>query len=88
MKVVDMFSAGLPCLAKNYLCIEELVQDGKNGRLFETSEDLCDQLFDTLKAGPGNEILTKYRENLRDFAKDTWDDQWRQVILGQGVIKE
>jgi beta-1,4-mannosyltransferase len=25
MKVVDMFSAKLPCLAYNYLCIEELV---------------------------------------------------------------
>ena len=49
MKVVDMFSAQLPCLAYNYLCIEELVEDGKNGRLFDNSEQLSDQLFDTLK---------------------------------------
>ena len=82
-KVVDMFSAGLPCLAKNYLCIEELVQDGRNGRLFETSDDLCDQLFDALKAGPDGEILKRYRENLREFGRDdSWDDQWKEVILG------
>jgi beta-1,4-mannosyltransferase len=42
MKVVDMFSAGLPCLAKDYLCINELVEEGKNVRLFENSEDLCE----------------------------------------------
>ncbi len=82
-----MFSAGLPCLAKEYLCINELVEDGKNGRLFDNSEDLCDQLFDTLKAGlTNNELLTKYRENLKSFAKDTWDDQWKKVLIGQGVI--
>jgi beta-1,4-mannosyltransferase len=49
MKVVDMFSAQLPCLAYNYLCIEELVEEGKNGRLFDNAEQLSEQLFDTLK---------------------------------------
>lgn len=34
MKVVDMFSAKLPCIAYSYLCIDELVKDGENGRLF------------------------------------------------------
>ena len=88
MKVVDMFSARLPCLAKNYICIDELVQDGRNGRLFDNSEDLCEQLFETLKGGPGNEILSRYRENLQDFVKDTWDEQWKQVVIGQGVIRD
>ncbi len=38
MKVVDMFSASLPCIAFNYLCIDELVEDGKNGRLFDNAQ--------------------------------------------------
>jgi beta-1,4-mannosyltransferase len=42
MKVVDMFSARLPCLAIDYLCIGELVDDGKNGHLFKGDEELCD----------------------------------------------
>ena len=49
MKVVDMFSAKLPCLAYYYQCIDELVQDGTNGRLFNDAEELSNQLFDTLK---------------------------------------
>lgn len=49
MKVVDMFSAKLPCFAFRYQCIGELVQEGNNGKLFSTSEELCEQIFDTLK---------------------------------------
>jgi beta-1,4-mannosyltransferase len=41
MKVVDMFSAGLPCLAKDYMAVGELVQDKVNGRLFKTSAELA-----------------------------------------------
>ena len=41
MKVVDMFSARLPCLAYYYHCIEELVVDGTNGRLFNNQEELA-----------------------------------------------
>ena len=84
MKVVDMFSASLPCLAYDYNCIEELVEDGRNGRLFSNSEQLCDQLFDTLKGfhyTNKTEVLNKYRANLSDFGKDDWDSQWREVML-------
>jgi len=43
MKVVDMFSAGLPCLAiGNYASLTELVKDKENGRIFLSSEQLAD----------------------------------------------
>ena len=43
MKVVDMFSAGLPCLAiGNYASLPELVKDKENGRIFMSSEQLAD----------------------------------------------
>ena len=49
MKVVDMFSAGLPCLAiGGYPSVQELVKDGSDrssgkafGMLFSTSEELA-----------------------------------------------
>ena len=31
MKVVDMFAAGLPCLAVGYSAVRELVKDGSQG---------------------------------------------------------
>ena len=40
MKVVDMFSARLPCLAYKYLCIDELVEDDINGKVFKNKEEL------------------------------------------------
>jgi beta-1,4-mannosyltransferase len=75
MKVVDMFSAGTPCLAYKYLCIDELVEDGRNGRVFANEEELCEQLFDTLKGFKQGttETLTKYRENLKGFGDESWD---------------
>jgi beta-1,4-mannosyltransferase len=48
MKVVDMFGCGLPVLAKSFPCIAELVRDGKNGRVFETGEELGDQMVVSL----------------------------------------
>lgn len=45
MKVVDMFGCGLPVLAKSFPCIAELVRDGKNGRVFETGDELGDQMI-------------------------------------------
>ena len=89
MKVVDMFSAGLPCLAYEYRCIGELVEDGVNGRVFASDDELTERLFDTLKGFDGvsgNATLQKYRDNLAEFAKDDWDDQWQRVIIQNGVI--
>lgn len=40
MKVVDMFSAQLPCIAYDYHAIGELVIDGENGKVFENSDQL------------------------------------------------
>lgn len=47
MKVVDMFSAGLPCLAiGGYASLKELVIDGVNGRVFSNFVQLSDNILE------------------------------------------
>ena len=72
MKVVDMFGAGLPVCAVDFACLDELVQDGVNGRVFSTAPQLCRQL-EGLLAGDGS-ALASYRRALADFG--SWDEEW------------
>ena len=80
MKVVDMFSAGLPCLAiGGYPSVGELVKAGDNtsayGRLFSSSEELAQQMAETLRGFDqtdetgGTETLRTWRQNLKEFSK-------------------
>lgn len=66
MKVVDMFSAGLPCLAiGGYPSLCELVVNEQNGRVFLTSDQLANQISSVLKGYSDklepNTELGKYR---------------------------
>jgi beta-1,4-mannosyltransferase len=45
MKVVDMFGCGVPVLAKGFGCIDELVKHGENGLVFNTGEELGQQMI-------------------------------------------
>ena len=44
MKVVDMFGCGVPVLAKGFPAVDELVKDGVNGRVWESGQELGQQL--------------------------------------------
>lgn len=44
MKVVDMFGAHLPPLAVNFQCLDELISDGRTGRVFGTPAELAEQV--------------------------------------------
>lgn len=44
MKVVDMFGCGLPVCAVDFRCLEELVQDGQNGHVFDTPDGLAEKI--------------------------------------------
>lgn len=82
MKVVDMFSAGLPVAAIYYDTIKELVHDGQNGYLFKDeqalSEILIKVIMDYSQFGQ-SEDLDKFRNNLKDFGKDDWVSQWKDI---------
>ena len=97
MKVVDMFAAGLPCLAiGGYPSVGELVKDGVShgddksqfGMLFDTSEELAEQIWATLIGFEGSDEeggtqgLQKMRKDLAWFVKpeQSWDAQWSRIL--------
>eukprot|EP01016_Furgasonia_blochmanni_P022555 TRINITY_DN2454_c0_g1_i2.p1 TRINITY_DN2454_c0_g1~~TRINITY_DN2454_c0_g1_i2.p1 ORF type:complete len:354 (-),score=46.77 TRINITY_DN2454_c0_g1_i2:1404-2465(-) len=83
MKVVDMFGAGIPVLAIKYKSIHELVEHEKNGYIFNDTEELFNRLcylFKTSGSTPGSSLQT-LRANVKKFRDDTFDDEWKQVVL-------
>uniref|UniRef100_A0A0B6Y8V7 Chitobiosyldiphosphodolichol beta-mannosyltransferase n=1 Tax=Arion vulgaris TaxID=1028688 RepID=A0A0B6Y8V7_9EUPU len=82
MKVVDMFGCGLPVCAINFNCIDELVQHGKNGLVFNDSQELVQQLVDLLDGFPHKtNKLNTYRKNLTSFQALRWHQQWKKLVL-------
>ena len=82
MKVLDLFGCRIPVLALNFDCLSELVQDNVNGKIFETSNQLAEQLealltpISTLSTSEPLEALSK---SLRD--RKRWSENWKQNAL-------
>jgi glycosyltransferase involved in cell wall biosynthesis len=55
MKVVAMLGCGLPVLAYRFKFIEEVVQVGKTGMLFNDANELAKSLFALLVHSEGTE---------------------------------
>ncbi|KAH7104549.1 glycosyl transferases group 1-domain-containing protein [Auriculariales sp. MPI-PUGE-AT-0066] len=85
MKIVDMFGCGLPVCALNFACLHELVQDSKNGRVFEDAPHLASQLELILTGYPRASVLEQLRKSLVAQRADpsswgSWQDNWSHVI--------
>jgi len=87
MKVVDMFGAGLPACAVRFKCLNELVKDGVNGRIFSDAAHLANSLQQILQGFPANSAseLEKLRQGLvaggeGAFRKD-WQENWEETVL-------
>ncbi|XP_039755915.1 chitobiosyldiphosphodolichol beta-mannosyltransferase [Pararge aegeria] len=80
MKVVDMFGAGLPVLACDFNCLDELVQHGENGYVFKTSDELSKQIVSWFEEFPNNtkqnEIVENIKDKLIQFQENRWEDNW------------
>lgn len=59
MKVVDMLGCELPVCALDFSCLDELIQDGKNGLIFRDAEGLERQLESLLTTLPEKNWLGK-----------------------------
>ncbi|KAE9409389.1 mannosyltransferase [Gymnopus androsaceus JB14] len=95
MKVVDMFGCGLPVCALNFKCLPELVKDGKNGLIFNNSDELARQLESLLVSFPSSQRLDALRSSLlsathtsqKSSAAQTqesewcsWDENWSRSL--------
>jgi len=90
MKVLDMFGCEVPVCAVNFGCLDELVQDGVNGRVFSQTLDieLTEQFLHLLieKRGEDKKIsgdLAKFRSNIRGMTRwrENWKDHAHDMIM-------
>lgn len=91
MKVVDMFSAGVPVLAYEYPTIHELVHDNLNGQLFNDSKSLSLLIYNHILCHEsGNEeIIEKMREYLKNnFEDQNWISNWSGIVVPALVNKK
>jgi beta-1,4-mannosyltransferase len=79
-----MFGCGLPVAAKNFPALPELVKDGINGMLFDTSDDLANRLVQWFEDFPNVSYERRRRpfsSHLERFRAARWPDHWRAVAL-------
>lgn len=80
MKVLDMFGCEVPVLAVKYDCINELVEENKNGLLFDTSQELAANIKTVFRGFPNNcDRLNAFQKNLRNYPK--WNSNWNSIAL-------
>ncbi|KAL1922509.1 uncharacterized protein VTP21DRAFT_10048 [Calcarisporiella thermophila] len=81
MKIVDMFGCSLPVCALNFECLHELVDNGKNGLIFNDANELADQFESLFKEFSKNAPrLETMREYAQLFASTSWADQWNEML--------
>ena len=82
MKVLDLYGCQTPVCALDFACLSELVQDGWNGHVFRTSQQLADQLYDLSKDKPARAPpheygkLKEYSNNLAN--RKRWSENWQE----------
>ncbi|KAF2625206.1 glycosyltransferase family 33 protein [Macroventuria anomochaeta] len=78
MKVVDMFGAGLPVIGwGKFEAWSELVKEDVNGKGFESSQQLAEQLLGLLGGKAG--LLETLKNGAVEESKNRWDDEWDRV---------
>lgn len=81
MKVVDMFGSGVPVCAIDFKALPELVQNKKNGYIFENSEQLCDQLYELFVEDKEQKKLKEMKSHIKtNFQTCDWDMEWTEKV--------
>lgn len=84
MKVLDLFGCQVPVLALNFDCLSELVEDEVNGRIFENSEQLAQQMevlltpisnSSSCTSEPLETLSISLQERMR------WSENWKSNAL-------
>ncbi len=83
MKVLDMFGSGLPVCAHNFACLDELIVQGSNGLVFDSADQLAEQLEAHLApTAAAARSLAALREGLlaSEEFKPRWQQEWSRVV--------
>jgi beta-1,4-mannosyltransferase len=75
-----MFGAGLPVFALNFEALPELVIDGKNGKVFNNSEELANMILTNLENNTERIIWEDYIRDSRISWEDHWDDVAKPIF--------
>jgi len=81
MKVVDMFGCGLPVCAYEFACIYELVRHKQNGLLFNSNQQLGQQIYKLFRSFPDKSQLARVTANEPERWDDTWELAWESVFV-------
>eukprot|EP00563_Minutocellus_polymorphus_P001488 CAMPEP_0181037548 /NCGR_PEP_ID=MMETSP1070-20121207/9461_1 /TAXON_ID=265543 /ORGANISM="Minutocellus polymorphus, Strain NH13" /LENGTH=573 /DNA_ID=CAMNT_0023115273 /DNA_START=33 /DNA_END=1751 /DNA_ORIENTATION=- len=97
MKILDLFGCEVPVCAIGFGCLDELVVDGKNGRVFSTSTELAGLMLELLGSfanissarsdGTTNRAtgeLERLRKGIRGMTRwrENWNESAQDVIIG------
>jgi beta-1,4-mannosyltransferase len=80
MKIYDFFGCEVPVCAIGFSCLDELVKDNTNGRIFQSSAELSSQMFQLCfgrKREENNKLdgdLKGFRHNIRGITR--WRENW------------
>jgi glycosyltransferase involved in cell wall biosynthesis len=65
--------------------LHELVQDGKNGFVFDNNEELATQILNWFNDFPNSVVVTNVREellkNIKKFQSLRWKENWKSHAL-------
>jgi beta-1,4-mannosyltransferase len=68
-----------------YFSLHELVQDGKNGFVFDNNEELATQILNWFNEFPNNIVVTNVRldllKNIKKFQALRWKENWKNHAL-------
>ncbi|CAK9441281.1 uncharacterized protein LODBEIA_P51500 [Lodderomyces beijingensis] len=79
MKIVDFFGCGVPVVSLNFPAINELVKEGKNGMIAQTStsEEICKLITDILA---NDALLARLKEGALQESRSRWKENWIQTL--------
>jgi len=79
MKISDMFGCGLPVCAVRYNCLDELVEEGTTGFMFDEPEHLA-SLFVKLLSGDARSLDKLRQQVISKYASKRWDSEWNRIV--------
>lgn len=84
MKIWDMFGSGIPVCAVSFRCLNEVMDHGVNGYIFDNSSALAAQLLSVLIDFPRNDALMRLADGV---SVPRWHESWVRNVLPTVLVQ-